>query len=65
MKRGKRQCHPSTLYGLGWHDKDNLYDPSLRDVKAAERTLNPTSVSSTLTGGTIWGYNLTAKVAGF
>jgi hypothetical protein len=45
--------------------KTILYDPSLRDVTVAYRTLNPRRLSSILSGGTIWGYNLTAKVSGF
>ena len=58
MKRGKRQCHPSTPYGLGWHDKDNLYDPSQRNFDGEVRPLKPRELSSNLSTGTIWGYSV-------
>ena len=65
MKRGKLQCHPRPPYGPGWHVKENIYDPSLRGAMVAQRTLNPLVGSSSLPGGTIWGYNSKVEQSAF
>ena len=65
MKRSKLQCRSRLPYGLGLARKINLIRQPTRGVMVTYMTLNHRVLSSNLSEWTIWGYNLTAKVAGF
>ena len=65
MKRGKLQCHSESRMVQGWYVKSIITEQPCVAQQVAQLTLNQKVAGSIPAAGTIWEYNLTAKVAGF